>query len=276
MNHKKVSVIIPLYNHEKFIIETIESVVNDTYPSKEIVVINDGSKDRSDIVVREWIKINNKISVNYLSRENKGLTKTLNELIDRSTGDYILLLGSDDYLINNTIQDRVSILESNKDKLMLISDAIVIDSDGKKIYESGNFNLQHGNKQNYLSDRGLKKEIVKNWSVVGPVVMMDRKLFDLIGNYDESLYFEDWDFYLRAVSKNLVIYFDQQVSAYRLHNSNMSTSKANGLKMWECGMLTAKKNIKNFGFPYNFWLWKKYRRAKRKYTKLLKELESAK
>ena len=67
------------------------------------------------------------------------------------------------------------------------------------------------------------------------------------------------------------MFYDQKVAAYRLHSENTINNHAALLKMWEAGMKTAKKNIKNFGFPYNFWLFKKYYRAKKKYHTLKKE-----
>lgn len=268
----KVSIIIPVYNHAMYIQQTLNSIINDAYPSKEIVLINDGSKDNSDAVIQEWIKSHkNSIEVNYLSRKNRGLTKTLNELITRSSGQYIVILGSDDYLINNTIEGRVRLLEKTPSKLMIIGDAIIVDENDNKIYESGLFDFHHGNKASYFNNSRLKREIVKNWSVVGPVGMVDRKIYDLIGNYDETLFIEDWDFYLRAVAKDLILFYDAKVAAYRLHSSNTINNPAVLLKMWKSGVETAKKNIKNFGFPYNFWLFKKYYRARRKYNALQKE-----
>jgi glycosyltransferase involved in cell wall biosynthesis len=268
----KVSIIIPVYNHEMFIEQTLNSILCDTYPSKEIVLINDGSKDNSDSVIQAWIQAHeNSIEINYLNRENRGLTKTLNELITRSSGQYIVILGSDDYLINNTIEERVRLLENNPSKLMIIGDAIVVDENDHTTYESGLFGFHHGNKASYFNVSGLKREIVKNWSVVGPVGMVDRKIYDIIGNYDESLFIEDWDFYLRAVAKDLILFYDAKVAAYRLHSSNTINNPAVLTKMWKSGMETAKKNIKNFGFPYNFWLFKKYYRARRKYNSLQKE-----
>ncbi|MBP1680156.1 MAG: glycosyltransferase [Proteobacteria bacterium] len=268
----KVSIIIPVYNHAMYIEQTLNSILCDTYPSKEIVLINDGSKDNSDAVIQAWIQAHEStIEVNYLNRENRGLTKTLNELITRSSGQYIVILGSDDYLINNTIEERVRLLENNPSKLMVIGDAIVVDENDTTTYESGLFGFHHGNKTSYFNNSGLKREIVKNWSVVGPVGMVNRKIYDLIGNYDETLFIEDWDFYLRAVAKDLILFYDAKVAAYRLHSSNTINNPAVLIKMWKSGMETAKKNIKNFGFPYNFWLFKKYYRARRKYNSLQKE-----
>ena len=92
-----VSVIIPCYNHEKFIQATLDSIARDTYPYKEIILINDGSSDHSDQKITEWISSNNnEIKITYVNRKNKGICSTLNELIGIAKGKYILPLASDD------------------------------------------------------------------------------------------------------------------------------------------------------------------------------------
>lgn len=270
-NFPLVSIIIPVYNHASYIKQTLESIASDTYPHKEIVLINDGSTDNSHEVITKWIELNKeRIVINYLNRENKGVSETINELIDRSLGRYIVGLGSDDYLINNTIAARVSLLQSNPSKLMVIGDAIVVDGVGNITHESGNFGFHHGVKENYFTDKGLKYEIIRNWSVVGPVGMVDRKLYDVIGRYDDKLIVEDWDFYLRAVAKDLIIFLDQKVAAYRIHGSNTISNPKTLVKFRHSIMISAKQNLKLFPFPYKYWLWKEYRSNKRKYRKLLK------
>lgn len=255
-----VSIIIPVYNHEKYIIETIESIIADFYPNKELVLINDGSTDNSHQIISEWIESNqNRIIINYLNRENRGVSATINELIDRSNGKYIIGLGSDDYLINNTIAERVQLLQNNPNKLMVIGDAIVVDGKGKTTHESGNFGFHHGNKENYFTDKGLKYEIICNWSVVGPVGMVNRKIYDVIGRYDSSLIVEDWDFYLRAVSKDMIIFLDEKVAAYRLHGKNTISNLEKQKRMIEDLAKTAHQNIKNFdSFYLRYLLRKKY------------------
>jgi alpha-1,3-rhamnosyltransferase len=270
-NFPLVSIIIPYYNHNKFITKTLDSILDDTYPNKEIILINDGSTEENDHAIINWIEqYKNDILITYIKRENKGLTKTLNELIRTAEGQYLALLGSDDYFINDTLAERVKLLQNNPSKLMVIGDAIVVDGVGNTTHESGNFGFHHGNKENYFTDKGLKREIIRNWSVVGPVAMMHKSIFDLIGNYDEDLLVEDWDFYLRAVAKDLIIFLDQKVAAYRVHGDNTISNPKTLIKFRHSIMISAKQNLKLFPFPYKYWLWKQYRSNQRKYRKLLK------
>lgn len=266
MNTPLVSFIIPYYNHKLFIAQTLNSIVEDSYPNKEIILLNDGSSDPDDTIITEWIDTHrDQIPIQYISRENKGVTKTINELIELSHGKYIALIASDDYLINNTITMRVEILEQHyPNKLMLLSDAVVVDNDDQKIFESAMFEQRGAPKKNYFTDNGLKKEIIKRWSVVGPTGFIARELFDIIGKYDESLMIEDWDFYLRVVAKDLLLFYDKKVAAYRWHPNNTSQNKENERKRDIELCLTMKHNIHHFSFPYNFMLWRRYRKCKKR------------
>jgi len=227
-----VSFIIPFYNHNHFVKKTLDSMFEDSYPNKEIIIINDGSSNKDDSNIQKWIKEHkDKIDITYVSRKNVGLTKTLNELISLAKGKYIVLCASDDYLINNTVTKRVEILQNNPDKLMVLSDAIVVDDDDNKVLESSLSELYTANKENYKTDDGLKHEIITNWSVAGATHLIDKKLFEEIGLYNEELIVEDLDFFLRAVAKDYIIFYDEKVSAYRQHDTNMSGNPKKALRM---------------------------------------------
>ncbi|MGJ0360115.1 glycosyltransferase [Aliarcobacter cryaerophilus] len=255
-NNPLVSVIIPYYNHNMFVEKTLNSILEDTYPNKEIIIINDGSTEHDSSNLNKWIEKNSGfINIIYKKRENKGVTKTINEMIKLSSGKYIALIASDDYFINNTFSKRVNILESNPNKLMLVSDAIVVDDYGKLLFQSAMFEQRKAPKKNYFTDSGLKKEIIKRWSFVGPTSFINKKLFDIVGDYNENLLIEDWDFYLRVVSKNLILFFDEKVAAYRWHDNNISKDETKNYLRDLCACETQKINIKNFKFPYNIILW---------------------
>lgn len=254
-----VSILIPYYNHKQYVAQTLDSILNDTYPNKEIVIINDGSTDSDISVINDWIERNSsKLPINLISRANKGITKTFNELARTSKGKYIIFCASDDYLINNTIRDRVNILEENQEKMVLIADTSVVDSNSQAIHKSsiGEW-LKYSNRKNYFSDDGLKYEIINRWSLTGPCSMMNKKLFTKSGGYDESLLLEDWDFYLRAASNNSILYIDQQVAAYRLHGNNYTSASNKNFKLLHSLYLTAKKNYKLFDEPYKRYLLRK-------------------
>lgn len=266
MDTPLVSFIIPYYNHKHYVKKTLDSILSESYPNKEIIIINDGSSDPDDAVIMSWVdEHRQEIPIQYIKRENKGVTKTLNELISLTSGKYIALIASDDYLINDTIAKRVEILEkAYPKKLMLVSDAIVVDNDDHLLFESAMFQQRGAPKKNYFSDRGLKKEIIKRWSIVGPTGFIAKELFELVGNYDESIMIEDWDFYLRVVAKDLLLFYNAKVAAYRWHETNTSQNKEGERKRDIELCMTMKRNLTYFSFPYNFMLWRRYRKCKKR------------
>lgn len=264
-----ISVIIPYYNHNHFVQQTLESVLSDPYPNKEIIIINDGSSDPDDSTITEWIHLHhNDISITYKKRENKGITKTLNEMLSLAKGQYIAHIASDDFFINNTFTERVNLLQSHPKKLMLLSDAITVDDNSVKLYDSALFEQRGGKKEFYFTDHDLKREIIKRWCVVGPTTFIDRRLFEKIGGYDETLFYEDWDLFLRAVAKDFILFHDQKVAAHRWHQNNASSNPKTEYMRAKDLYQTAKQNLKNFSFPYKFMLWKRLKSWKKEMKKL--------
>lgn len=94
----KLSVIIPVYNTEKYIEKCLDSIANQTMKDFEILIVNDGSNDNSENIIKEWIKRNETIDVKYLKKENGGLSEARNYGVKRARGEYISFVDSDDYL----------------------------------------------------------------------------------------------------------------------------------------------------------------------------------
>ncbi|MBK9530784.1 MAG: glycosyltransferase [Chitinophagaceae bacterium] len=243
-----VSIIIPCYNHEKYIEHTLNSVVADSYPHKEIIIINDGSTDDSDLSIREWVSAAaQKGSVIYINRPNKGICATLNEMIDLSGGKYILPLASDDCLYGDTIAKRVQILEERPDKSVLLNDAFVIDDDDNIIMQSSSTDYWKADKSSYYDDEAILKSCIKAPRIAGPVIFYRKSIFNQIGKYPEDIQFEDWYFYQRAACKYLILFVDIKVALYRVHGGNYSgVNSPHGLKI-------ARSTLKVY--QRNFWFY---------------------
>lgn len=102
-----VSVILPVYNGEKFLKKSIDSVLNQSYNNFELIIINDGSTDKSDLIINKYLP-NDKIK--YFSRENKGLVATLNEAIQISSGRFIARMDQDDICYPTRIKKQLDFL----------------------------------------------------------------------------------------------------------------------------------------------------------------------
>ena len=220
---KKVSILIPYYGHEAFVQHTLDSVLADSYPSKQIVIINDGSPDDGDRIIREWIATNgNRIEILYRNRENRGLNATLNELIDLSDGDYILLMDSDDMLLEGGIEKRVAFLEKHPRFKAVFADATVVDREGNRIYESMLFDFRGYARGDFADPQQLTKTLLRKFVLAGPIHLVRREIYDEVGMYDEGMVAEDFDFTIRAMAKGYYAFLDEKVCAYRVHDENLT------------------------------------------------------
>jgi len=224
-----VSIRIAAFNHEKYILDTLNSVLHDTYPNKELVIINDGSEDATAILIEEWIKQHNtEIPIQYKTRENKGLTTTINELLDMCNGEYICGVASDDYLLENGISKRIEYLLKHPNKMAVFADCQMVNKNNNIIHQSTLKEYYNVNVSNYYNDENLKNEVISNWAIPGPVLMVNKKLYDVYKiTYNQKLLVEDWDMYLKLVSKNLLGFVEYPVSAYRIHDTNTSIKYPN-------------------------------------------------
>lgn len=242
-----VSVLVPLYNHDKYIIKCMESILEEDYPNKEIIVIDDGSTDSSLKKLQEWSgKLDTTIPIKIIHRENKGVTKTLNELISISHGEFICLLSSDDFILPGTIQKCLNYLSSNPSKLAVFADCVVVNKDDEIIYDSCISGVYKGNKKCLENDVLRSYELIFNWCVGGPSFFTNKKIYDVFGGYDTELSVEDWDFYLRILSKEALGFIDISFGAYRFHGENTCRDPKLSLSLHESQYKTIVKNIDKY------------------------------
>lgn len=220
-----VSVLIPAYNHQAYVIKCLESLLVDGYPRLDIVFLDDGSSDCTYEIANAWqFEHGGQFErVSVMRQKNAGLCATLNRMIDMANGDYCVILASDDYLLAGGIVARLQALQDNPAWLAVFGDCIVVDKQGQTIHQSGISCLYDGDRFALANPIHMRSELLWNWCVPGPVLMAKKICFDKIsgvGNYDESLLVEDRDFYLRLLERNALGYANVPVSAYRIHGEN--------------------------------------------------------
>lgn len=218
-----VSFLVPSYNHEKYIEKCLDSIANDEYPNKELIIIDDGSTDSSFKIIKRWVELNNnKININYRRAENSGICKTLNKMIEYSKGDYIRIIASDDTNINGSTQIFIDTFEGGQLNGCIFGDCTIIDKQGRQLFKSSLQDFYKVNIKNYKNSIALKQEVILNWAVCGPSTMYRKSTFDLVGKFDETLIIEDWDMFLRLLKLDYVKFIPNIVANYRFHENNTS------------------------------------------------------
>ncbi len=203
----KVSVLIPCYNHQDFVSQTINSVMNQTFDDFELIVIDDGSKDNSVAIIKE---LQDEFKFKFISRSNRGLVPTVNELLSLSTGEYYVLFASDDVMLPKRLEQQVKFLDSNLEYAVCHSGTEWIDEQGKFIKTDCNLNPS-----GYVFPELLKADFIR-----APSAMIRKSVLDDVGIYDESLQIEDYDMFLRIAHKYPIGYLQEVLVQYRQHPEN--------------------------------------------------------
>jgi glycosyltransferase involved in cell wall biosynthesis len=221
-----VSVLIPAFNHERFVQRCLDSVLEDPYPAKEIVIIDDGSSDHTGERIAEWVaQHGHKLRVEYVRRENRGISATLNELAARAHGEFLRLGASDDYLLPGGLEAQVGYLQAHPRKRAVIGDSVVVDGNGKQLHASGMRDLHGADKRLYASDEGIQRAVITQWAIGGPVALLRKSALETVDRWTEGLRIDDWDFFLRLAACDALGFIDTHVCAYRLHGDNVSKTR---------------------------------------------------
>jgi glycosyltransferase involved in cell wall biosynthesis len=260
-----VSVLVPLYNHARYLERCLGSVLEDGYPRVEIIIIDDGSKDDSALLARQWFERQDPERIERFdleSRPNRGVTRTLNELLGKAQGEFLILLASDDHLLPGGIGARLEYLRLHPHKLAVFGDCIVVDDAGKKTHESGIADLYGGHTACLVREDLLALELIFNWCVPGPGFMARRELYGLVGEYDESLKIEDWDMYLRIAARGALGFIPAPVAAYRYHGGNSVVNETMRMAQLDSLMRIAWKHHRSFTGVHRYGLLYKHFKLK--------------
>lgn len=218
----KVSVLVPCFNHEKYISQCLESLKLAYSGILEVIICDDASTDQSVNIIDDFISKNTSESLSFTfikRKNNKGVSASLNSCVERSTSDYIYIIASDDFLIPNGLTCAIGkILNENADAV--ISDCRVVDDEGQIVSDSAFFSFRTSSPNRLI--KNLANELVFNWNVPGPSLVLKKDVYKKIGLYNEKLMAEDRDFYLRLNSKTNVLFNFDVIANYRVHNSNFS------------------------------------------------------
>jgi glycosyltransferase involved in cell wall biosynthesis len=214
-----VSIVIPVYNAEKYIMECVESALSQSFKDIEIIAIDDGSSDRSLEILKKFAD-----KIKIISKENGGTSSALNAGIKIMTGDWFKWLSADDVLYPNAIEELI--LESNKVKnkenCIFYSSYDIIDSYGKII--------KHFIEPNYnsLISFDLNVILLDHHIGNGTTSLISKSAIDQFGKFDEHIGFaEDYELWLRyCLLHNCRLHLVPKILAkYRVHETQLSKEK---------------------------------------------------
>jgi glycosyltransferase involved in cell wall biosynthesis len=211
--NKLVSVVIPCYNHAKFLPDALQSIWSQTYQNWECIIVNDGSPDDTDSVANEWCAKDSRFL--YLYQENRGLSNARNSGIQMASGKYILTLDADDKFESTFIEKAQNILLNNQD-------VGIVCSWGHRFMVEKKYGLFQPN------GNSIKDFLFYNSGIASS--LFRKECWEKSGGYDEmmKLGYEDWEFYIRVCQLGWKMHVLQEpLFMYRQHAVSMRTVAIN-------------------------------------------------
>jgi glycosyltransferase involved in cell wall biosynthesis len=236
-----VSVVMPVYNSENYIVEAIESILNQTYKNFEFIIINDGSTDKTLDIIKKYAKKDKRIKV-VNNEKNLKICKSLNKGILLSKGKYIARADGDDISLKNRFKEQIEFLEKNKDVGVVGGYMQIFNGEtGKNIsirrYET--------------DDKKLKKNIFFYSPLSHPTVVFRKEVFNKLGMYDENYHdCEDLELWFRIGSKYKFANIPKILIKYRYHPNSITVRKIRRMEILSNKLRW--KNSKNPAYSFGF------------------------
>ena len=221
-----VSVIIHTFNNEKFIAETIESVLKQTYNDYEIIVVDDGSEDGTRDVLLPYMQ-----DIRYHYKENGGIASAKNAGISLSNSEFIAFLDHDDLWVPDKLKIQMEHFSSNPQVGLVYAKYTSFRNDKE---------LRTKPEKGYSG--WIFKELLSKSFIQTSTVMVKRECLNAVGPYDESFTLGDeYDMFLRVAKRFQCGFVDKELTRYRIHDRNASKDD----------LLFDKENLRVFKKVYN-------------------------
>ncbi|MGL6298356.1 MAG: glycosyltransferase [Methanobacteriaceae archaeon] len=227
MSLPRISVVIPSYNHEKYVKETIESVLNQTFQDFEIIITDDGSSDRTVDKIKEFDDERIKL---FVFEENQGACVAVNNCINKSKGEFIAVLSSDDFWELDKLEKQVKFLDENFDIAATFSKAYFIDENSEVIENWDNGSTYSFYENVFDVENRSKEEWSNHFFMNGnclchPSMLIRKEIYNDVGLYDERMAnLPDFDMWIRICLKYDIHIMDEKLISFRIRDDDSNVS----------------------------------------------------
>ncbi len=221
-NAPLVSIICLCHNHADFVLACLDSVVNQTYKNMQLIIVDDASSDGSVEKINSFLKGKSQIPFLQL-KENVGNCKAFNLGLELAEGKYVVDLATDDVLFPNRIAEQISLFEALPENYgVLYSDAELIDANGNKIRTYCKRNSQ-GELVRVPPSGRIYGHLVGLGFICTPTMLIRKAVFDELNGYDETLSYEDYDFWVRSGRNWKYMFQDKILTKKRVLPNSLGT-----------------------------------------------------
>lgn len=259
----KVSVVIPVYNVEKYLVECMDSVINQTFKDIEIICVNDGSTDDSLAILEYYAKLDDRIKI--ITQENRGLGNARNVGMRHASGDYLVFIDSDDYISLDTIAKLYNNSLSNGSDIVIFKIAR-FDNEGNVNYKLPGFDFddffEEVDFNNFSFTYSDIKKYVMNASFSACLKFYKKEIFDKQDDliFPEGIAYEDVPFHIKIMLyANKISFVPEFLYYYRFNPNSIINTSSNGDDIFIiCDMVESflRKNYYYAEFKEEFELFK--------------------
>lgn len=243
MSHPSVSVIVPTYNHEVFVLDTLASVFAQTFTDYEVIVINDGSPDGTADVLRPWIEAGR---IRYVAQENQGQAAARNHGIHLAQGEFIALLDDDDLWPAEKLKTQVELLAEHPGAVMVYGTAARLEEPSSIICTE----TPAGDLRAYFRER--------NCLTSPGQALIRTEALRQAGGFDPAIWgADDWEMYARLARMGEVLYTETVALLYRSHPANASK---NVWKLYSNCLQVQRKHFGRVPVLRDWGAWSRCRR----------------
>ncbi len=218
-----VSIICLCYNQARFLESAIISVLNQSYTTIEIIIIDDNSSDESVSIINSLIA--KFPSIHFIKNEiNIGMCRSFNKAFKEAKGEFVIDFACDDMMAPSRIEEQVKAFSMLSEKYgVVFSDAYIVNEKGEKTNT-----FYKRNQLGVLIDKvpygDVFKDIIHSYQICSPTIMIRKKVLDELFGYNESLSYEDYDFFIRSSRNYLYYYIDKPLTYHRKVSGSDSSS----------------------------------------------------
>jgi len=205
----QVTVIIPTFNSAQFLTAAVDSVLAQTFKDFEIIVVDDGSTDNTEDVLKSYGD-----KVRYIKQKNQGVSVARNTGIKNSSAKYAAFLDSDDVWMPAKLEKQINALENNPKSKACYTEYISVSED-----------MKPQELKRLRAENSVLNDLLLRGNVIGPpsTILCERELFEELGGFDSGLSLSaDWDMWIRLACVTELTFLKEPLIKYRLHGSNMS------------------------------------------------------
>ena len=218
------------YNSQDNIIETLNSIKSQTYKKWELIIVNDGSNDKTENIVKEYINLNKKLNISYFYQHNHGLATSRNNAINKTNFDWIAIIDHDDIWIENKLEIQAKEIKHNLDKKLFFSDFWILNNKDKvsrfDIFSKKDFfnpcNLDLHKHKAYLN------LVIFGCFIASSTVIFDKNVIKKVGYFNSEYQFvTDYIFYIEVAKEYDIHCTNLILSYWRKHASQASNKMSN-------------------------------------------------